>query len=500
VYLRYASDCAVRSCRIHEIGSAGVWAKGGERNLIEDNEIWDTWIFGWPWDETKGSSAENNAVALSNDPGQGTVIRRNTIHGTFNGIAPCGSAQPPGAFTSETDVYDNLLYQHTDDAFEPEGWCANVRLWGNRVRDVHMAFAVAPAAPGPTWIVRNVVWRHGNTRTSQVDDYTASMLKINSGYADPVGPLLLYHNTVVTDAPMTDAAALVNPGYSTFIRSRNNVLAGTRYVLYKVNPVVLDWDWDLLHTTHPTEFVYWVGADPVRHYTSLGAFQSATGQELNGLAGDPELVDPAGGDFHPACGSPLLDAGVVLPGINDDFTGAAPDIGALEGEIVAIVAPMLAAPGTVASGVGYTVSWSATSPSGSYELQEAVDAEFSAPTTFTVSGTSRDFLHTVGGTTTYHYRVRAVDDCTGTPSYSAWSVTAVTIVSGACGVVVLADLTVATDQTFEACGTLAAGPSFAVVSPATATLRAASAIVLRNGVSVASGARLTVAIDPTLVP
>jgi hypothetical protein len=176
-------------------------------------------------------------VSLTNGLGRGTVVRRNTIHGTFNGIGPCGSAQPPGAFTSETDVYDNELSEHTDDAFEPEGWCANVRLWGNRVSDVHMAFAVAPAAPGPTWIVRNVVWRHGNTRTSQQDGYTASVLKINSGYADPVGPLLLYHNTVVTDAPGTDAVALLNPGYSTIIRSRNNVLAGTQYVLYKVNPV-----------------------------------------------------------------------------------------------------------------------------------------------------------------------------------------------------------------------------------------------------------------------
>jgi hypothetical protein len=41
-------------------------------------------------------------------------------------------------------------------------------------------------------------------------------------------------------------------------------------------------------------------------------------------------VDPAGGDFRPASASPLVDAGVVLPGINDDYSGAAPDIGAFE--------------------------------------------------------------------------------------------------------------------------------------------------------------------------
>jgi hypothetical protein len=495
VYLRYASDCAVRRCRIHEVGSAGVWVKGGERNLIEENEIWDTSIVAWPWPETKGSSAENNAVSLTNDLGRGNVIRRNTIHGTFNGVGPCGDSAPPGAFTSETDVYDNVLFEHTDDAFEPEGWCANVRLWGNRVSDVHMAFAVAPAAPGPTWIVRNVVWRHGNTRTSQQDGYTASVLKINSGYADPVGPLLLYHNTVITDAPGTDAVALLNPGYSTFIRSRNNVLAGTQYVLYKVNPVVLDWDSDLLHTSDPSRFVRWEGAS----YATLASFQGATGQEPNGVAGDPDLVDPAGGDFRPACGSPLLDAGLALPGINDGFAGAAPDIGALEGAAAVVAVPVLAVPGIVAAGDAYTVSWSATSPLGSFQLQEADDAAFSAPTTFEVSATSRGFTHAVGAATTYHYRVRAVDDCSGTPSYSEWSSTAVTVVSPSCDVV-LANLTVAAPQTFEACGVLSAGPSFAVVSPGAATLCAPQSVRLRNGVSVEPGARLTVAIDPTLAP
>ncbi len=92
VYLRYASDCAVRSCRIHEVGSAGIWVKGGDRHLLEGNEVRDTSIFGWPWGATKGSSAENDAIAFTDDVGRGHVVRRNTVHGTFNGIAPCGSA------------------------------------------------------------------------------------------------------------------------------------------------------------------------------------------------------------------------------------------------------------------------------------------------------------------------------------------------------------------------------------------------------------------------
>jgi hypothetical protein len=327
VYLRFSTDCVVKGCRIHEVGAAGVWVKGGDRHIVEDNEIWDTSIFGWPWGVTKGSSSENNAVTFTDDVGRGHVVRRNTVHGTFNGIGPCGSLPPSaGVVTNETDLYDNVLYQHTDDGFEPEGYCANVRLWNNRISDVHMAFAVAPAAPGPVFLLRNVAWRFGNTRTSQQDGYTASALKINSGYPTPIGPLFLYHNTFLTDAPATDALALLNPGSSTFIRARNNVFAGTRYALYKVNPVQWVGDGDDLYTTDPARLVSWEGT----RYDTLAAFQAALGQEPAGLSAPPQLVTPAGGDFSPAPGSPLIDAGILLAGVNDGYSGSAPDVGAVE--------------------------------------------------------------------------------------------------------------------------------------------------------------------------
>jgi uncharacterized repeat protein (TIGR01451 family) len=326
VYLRFASDCAVRSCRIHEVGSAGVWIKGGSRHRIEDNEIWDTSIFGWPWDLTKGSSAENNGVTFTDDVGRGNVVRRNMIHGSFNGMGPCGSAVPPAGLTNETDIYDNALYQHTDDALEPEGYCANVRIWGNRMQDVHMAVAAAPAAPGPLWVLRNIGFRIGNTRTSQIDGYMASALKINSGYATPIGPLLLYHNSFLTDAPSTEGIALLNPGSSTFIRARNNIIAGTRYSLYKVNPVSWDGNGDDLYSTDASRLVYWLGT----RYDTLAAFRSAQGQELQGLSAPPQLTDPAGGNFAPLPASPLVDKGLRIPGINDGWRGTAPDVGALE--------------------------------------------------------------------------------------------------------------------------------------------------------------------------
>lgn len=326
VYLRYAADCGVLRCRIHDVGAAGIWVKGGERHRIEANELADSSVFGWPWDWTKGSSAEATAIAFTDAMGRGHVVRGNRVRGFFNGIAPCGSALAAGAATLEVDVYENDLAEHADDAFEPEGECSNLRLWDNTVRDVHMAFAVAPAATGPVWIVRNVAHDFGNTRTSQLDGYLASWLKVNSGYATPVGPLLVYHNTFYSTAPGTSATALLNPGTGTVVRARNNVMAGTDYALYKVNPIALDWDWDDLHTTHPTRFVWWQGSV----YSTLAALRAATGQELHGLSVPPRLVAPAFGVYRPAADSPLRDAGEPLPGIDDGYEGSAPDLGAVE--------------------------------------------------------------------------------------------------------------------------------------------------------------------------
>ena len=326
LYLRYATDCAVRGNRIHDVESAGVWVKGGERHRIEDNEIWDTSIFSWPWPLVKGSTAENNGVAFTDDLGRGHEVRRNTIHGTFNGIGTGGWSAPPSGTTSEIDIHDNVLYQHLDDAVEPEGYGSNVRIWSNRIRDVHMAFSVAPMFPGPVYLVRNLAWRFGSTRTSQQDGYTASALKINNGYAETTGLLYLYHNTFLTDAPGTNALTLMTPGSARLIRARNNVFAGTRYVLEKVNTVPLDLDGDLLHTTDAGRFVKWEGVA----YSSLASLRAGKGQELSGMSFAPQLVNPSSGDFTPAGRSPLVDRAVRLPGINDGYWGRGPDVGAVE--------------------------------------------------------------------------------------------------------------------------------------------------------------------------
>ena len=90
--------------------------------------------------------------------------------------------------------------------------------------------------------------------------------------------------------------------------------------------------------------------------------------------------------------------------------------------------PSLSTPASAASGASYTLTWTATSPDGTFDLEEATNAAFTGATRISVTGTTRSFSHTVSTPTTYHYRVRAKVACGGGLT-SPWSVSRQTLVS-----------------------------------------------------------------------
>src|SRR5262249_55536383 len=82
-----------------------------------------------------------------------------------------------------------------------------------------------------------------------------------------------------------------------------------------------------------------------RSFATLAEFREATGQETHGIEVDFSVFeklappDPATRhavyhamdlDFALNPNGAAVDKGVLLPTINDDFTGSAPDLGALE--------------------------------------------------------------------------------------------------------------------------------------------------------------------------
>ena len=81
-----------------------------------------------------------------------------------------------------------------------------------------------------------------------------------------------------------------------------------------------------------------------RRFKTLKEFSAATGQDRHSIVVDYDafvhvtppgpdprtLYKPSDFDFALRPGSAAVDAGVRLPGVNDDFTGRAPDLGAYE--------------------------------------------------------------------------------------------------------------------------------------------------------------------------
>jgi hypothetical protein len=324
LYFNNASDNLVQACTF-AVNDLGIGLKrDSHRNVIQDNTFYDT-DFNWPWDGVKaGSDLETGGIRLY-DPmtGRGTIIRRNTFHDYFDGFGVC-----PGetaGLTNETDVYDNLIYNTGDDGMETDGQCSNVRIWHNTFHDVLMGISLAPVYTGPVYALRNVIYRTGVGNNT----YSGSIFKFNSGY-DQSGPMYLFHNTSDTALPGNSGLDIKSPGTWTQIYARNNIWAGTEYAISNANPgEPLDLNYDDLYTTQAGELAWWSDLSD-RHLNTLAELQTATGLELNGFNTVPGFVNAAAGDHTLSADSQLIDQGLIIPGINDDYVGARPDVGAYE--------------------------------------------------------------------------------------------------------------------------------------------------------------------------
>lgn len=305
-----ASDIVVRNNHIYDIPTP-VWVrKGSSAVRIEDNEIHQSSVFGWPWDAVKATDHENDAITLAG--GEGAIVARNFLHDVFNGVY-AGSFDddhnPLLAF--DVDVYDNRLTRIGDDGFEPEGADINARFWHNTVDLMHNGASFAPITYGPVWVVRN-----------RFTGYQESGFKVSN---DTSGRVWLLHNTCFTDDPQHNGMNVSGPFENLVFR--NNLIRGTSYAIESAQSVTTDdLDYDALFTTRGAPRVKW---NNVR-YDDLAALCTATKLECHGVGGDPALLDPAAGRFGPSAKSPLVDSALRLYGINDDFRGAGPDIGYVE--------------------------------------------------------------------------------------------------------------------------------------------------------------------------
>jgi len=293
--------------------------------------------------------------------GGGHVIRDNKIHDVENGIgagSPWGSGSPDTQgnirYNAGTIISDNELYRIGDDSIELDGPVYNQVIWGNNIHDVFVGISAAPASVGPLWMIRNTFYLTNRYFPDGSLDMTGKHMfpygvwKYNTlGRGGGTAPSLIYHNSATVEldpaSPLKSISAFSTvwnktPGF--IVRTRNNswtVNPGSKVLsVYKDtieeygHPVEIDMDYDNLWVDLSPESAFFLRISPGDKTYSLSEVQNMYNLEEHGVSVLPAFANPAGGDFSLPEDSFLVDVGIHIPGINDDFSGKAPDIGSYE--------------------------------------------------------------------------------------------------------------------------------------------------------------------------
>jgi uncharacterized repeat protein (TIGR01451 family) len=256
--------------------------------------------------------------------GTGNVV----AHNTLRYFGDCISVVPQTGPSYGNDVYGNDVSYCVDDGIEIDYNQANVRVWRNRVMNSRMGVSVQPIRGGPAYIFRNEFFNLESNPIKMHNETTGYFVVHNSG-------------AKLDNAQGDDGAMWRNAVF------RNNLFLGTRYA-FEFTTVrdegFRDFDYDAWGTTHAAGSP----SDPdfkwenVR-YSRLSNLQ-AVGVEVHGLTASfshvlnallpstwSVAVIPGSRDLRLAAGAPEINAGAILPNLNDPFViDGQPDLGAFE--------------------------------------------------------------------------------------------------------------------------------------------------------------------------
>ncbi len=325
IYIYRGSSNVVDRCYFHHNGIGVALKYAAHFNTIQNCVFTEFPISTWSWHAVKDSGRDYEAGGVvvygSGETNSGNVIRSCTFTNMFDG-AHLFSDNVSGP-TENMDFHNNVIEHCVDDGIETDGAGSNCRIYFNQFRDFLTGVSVAPAAPGPTYIFRNVLsdWRNS-------EEFAGYPYKFNVGSSIPIEWVHLYHNTCCTTVPGQNGFWLKQYSNWRNVVSRNNIYCGTAYGLEKDASTANteDLDYDCVFTTKAPPVIRWSGVN----YNSLVQFSQAVGLEIHGVTNQPAFLNPGLHDYYLPAGSPPIDKGVPIPGVNDDWVGSAPDLGALE--------------------------------------------------------------------------------------------------------------------------------------------------------------------------
>ena len=350
-----AVGLTVRNCRFEDIGF-GVWTEyeGSSDFYIADNVFLGraeqrNLLVGWtgPLWRSAGpyGSHEVRSYYAVKVYGPGHVIAHNAVAYFHDGIGISTYGTPqedPHRRASSIDIHNNDIHMSGDDFIETDGGVHNIRVYRNRgVNAAHGGYSAQPMFGGPAYFIRNLLYH------------------VPSGvafkFSAKAAGLFVYHNTIVGEQVASDLSA--NMHY------RNNLFLGRD----TPNRGVMTWsnatrtyssDYNGFRPNDGVEEQYrWRapgGASATLYaaatqgwqvFSTLADLRAATGQERHSIEvgfdvfkrmRPPEpsarhaVYHAADLDFSLSPEGAAVDAGERILTVNDNYSGAGPDLGALE--------------------------------------------------------------------------------------------------------------------------------------------------------------------------
>ena len=306
----------VRRCTISEC-EYGINAVVNTTDQLQDFWISDNILTGpSTWPRTKGIE---NARGIQ-VTGAGHVVCYNYVKGFADAI---DTYQGPRC--EAIDFHNNDVVNLTDDGIEMDYSERNTRCFENRLTNVFQGISTQPIFGGPVYIFRNAVYNIG-----------IEPFKIHNS---PSG-VLIYHNTLVKNGvPMV---VMTTAEMHNFI-IHNNLFIGAsgRWACQMDlgNIVQTDMDYNGYGGGPWDIFLKWSRVD----FKTLAEVRQSGPAERHAILVTADKAFASGAtipanlkveqktpDLRLAPGTEAIDAGVVMPGLNDGFKSKAPDLGAYE--------------------------------------------------------------------------------------------------------------------------------------------------------------------------
>ena len=330
VYIQSSLGSVVENCVIGPTDFGVTMRTGADRCTIRFNEIfmdpyagaspklegsWDNWLA-----HKEGGFYDRTGIAMLSTRG-GHQIHDNYIHDHWDGIEDYIAHDETGC-DSNLNIHHNLISNCSDDGLEPNGEDANGEWHDNIVEGCICGFRIKAPRVGPLYAYRNIFFDNG-------EDYR------NFGGGDKLypAPVFVYQNTSTSPPAIShsEITGIGTPNYhflnnffwctTPFYASRKSTPPNwsADYNLYLQRGDHDEWQdrkKEVLEKFKQDAHSAWIegGASP--------GFKDFAKHDVSLLADSP--ARGKGADLSRLFGKPL-------PGCEPGyFTGAAPDIGALQ--------------------------------------------------------------------------------------------------------------------------------------------------------------------------